>query len=215
MIKYPRTSHLPNSLGKTDDDKTLQSLDCFNGKRLLATLKMDGENTTMYRDNIHARSLAKMNHLSQDWVKKFWSNISYEIPEGWRICGENMFAKHSIAYENLESYFYGFSIWNDENICLPWIETKEWFKLLKIEAVNDFAIDFTIDQLDDVHEKFVKEYAGCHEGYVIRNMDSFHYDDFKDNVGKFVRKDHVENNTKHWTRRELIANKLNTKVDEK
>ena len=34
------------------------------------------------------------------------------IPAGWRVCGENMYARHSIAYEDLDSWFYGFSVWD-------------------------------------------------------------------------------------------------------
>lgn len=35
------------------------------------------------------------------------------------------------------------------------------------------------------------------EGYVIRVPGEIHYKDFKNKVGKFVRKDHVQT-VKHW-----------------
>ncbi len=35
------------------------------------------------------------------------------------------------------------------------------------------------------------------EGYVLRLASSFHYKDFKNSVGKFVRKSHVQT-VKHW-----------------
>ena len=41
--KYPRTSHLPWSLGSTDDDKMLQSVDHFIGQEVVVTVKLDGE----------------------------------------------------------------------------------------------------------------------------------------------------------------------------
>jgi hypothetical protein len=42
---------------------------------------------------------------------------------------------------------------------------------------------------------------------VVRKGHSFHYDDFADNVAKFVRKDHVQTN-KHWMNEKIIKNKL-------
>ena len=38
-----------------------------------------------------------------------------------------MFAKHSIYYDNLTTYLYGFHIW-DNHKCLSWKETLEWFE---------------------------------------------------------------------------------------
>jgi hypothetical protein len=37
--------------------------------------------------------------------------------------------------------------------------------------------------------------GGEQEGYVIRLADGFQYDDFKQSVGKFVRKNHVRQMT--------------------
>ena len=36
------------------------------------------------------------------------------------------------------------------------------------------------------------------EGFVVRNIDSFKYEDFSKNVGKYVRANHVQTN-QHWT----------------
>jgi hypothetical protein len=46
-MKYSRTPHLPWSEGATSDDKMLKTTDMFVGKRVIASLKMDGENTGM------------------------------------------------------------------------------------------------------------------------------------------------------------------------
>ena len=57
-IKYPRTPHLPYSMSKTDDDKTLPDDSQFEDMNVVVTIKMDGENTTIYPDGyVHARSL--------------------------------------------------------------------------------------------------------------------------------------------------------------
>jgi hypothetical protein len=56
-VKYPRTYHLPWSPGMTKDDRQIKSIDVFEGKDIVVTLKMDGENTNWYKDYCHARSL--------------------------------------------------------------------------------------------------------------------------------------------------------------
>jgi len=123
-VKYPRTYHLPWSQGITNDDRTSSAMNNWIGKRVIATEKMDGENTSMYPTGIHARSVDGRHHSSRDWVKNYWGGIAHNIPPGMRVCGENMFAEHSIKYDELESYFYGFSVW-DQTTCLSWDESIE------------------------------------------------------------------------------------------
>lgn len=42
--KYPRTYHLSSSPGKTSDDKVISDMSEFEGKEVVVTEKMDGEN---------------------------------------------------------------------------------------------------------------------------------------------------------------------------
>jgi len=199
--KYPKTFHLPWTKTVTKDDKILKSVKHFEGKRVVVTIKMDGENNTLYRDYFHARSLDSNNHPSRNWVKRFHSEFSFEIPEGWRICGEDLFATHSISYDNLCSYFYGFSIWNEKNFCLSWEETLEWFDLFKI-----IPVEVLYDGI--WNEELIRNIDyGNQEGYVVRTFDSFHYDDFKMNVAKCVRANHVQTDN-HWMSAEIVPNKL-------
>lgn len=134
-VKFPRTYHLPWSAGLTGDDRKLESLDHLIGHECVITEKMDGENTTMTRDYLHARSLSYEAHPSRSWVRALHGQIAHEIPEGMRVCGENLYAVHSIAYENLRSYFQVFAIWDKRNVCLSWDETVEWCALLGLEPV--------------------------------------------------------------------------------
>jgi hypothetical protein len=195
-VKYPRTYHLPFSPGVNDDDRTLKDCSNFEGKRVIVTEKMDGEQTSMYRDYIHARSVDGRSHPSRDWVKNLWSTFAHEIPEGWRICGENLFAKHSIRYTNLKSFFYGFSIWNNRNVCLGWDETKEWFDLLGI-PVPTIMFDGIFDE-QKIRNLYVEKTMWYNnEGYVVRLADQYSYASFKNSIAKYVRKGHVQT-TKHW-----------------
>ena len=207
-VKYPRTYHLPWSQGMNNDDRMMPNINVFEGKRVIVTEKLDGENTTMYSDHIHARSVDSKGHESRNWVKNFWSNFNFEIPKDWRVCGENMFSEHSIHYDELESYFYSFSIWNDKNECLSWDETNEWFAILHPEiktvpVLYDGLFDkgLIIDLWNDsMYDK--------HEGYVVRLADSFPMSQFRFNVGKFVRKNHVMTG-EHWRfGKRMVVNKL-------
>ena len=109
-MKYPKTPHVPWSQG-TSDDKTLLDDNQFHNKDVIVTLKMDGENTSIYNDYIHARSLYSPTHPSQSWVKKLAGEVGYKLLDSERICGENLYARHTIPYNDLESYFMVFSIW--------------------------------------------------------------------------------------------------------
>lgn len=193
-VKYPRTWHLPWSPGVGRDDRVLEDMSFFEGRRVIVTEKMDGENTTLYRDYIHARSIDGRTHPSRAWVKNFHAKIAHEIPDGWRICGENLYAEHSIHYDDLLSYFMGFSIWDDKNVCLDWGQTLEWFILLGILPVTVLY--------DGVYDRKKIEGLstldwGFHEGYVLRLHDAFTYGEFPVCVGKYVRDGHIQT-TKHW-----------------
>jgi RNA ligase len=211
-VKYPRTHHLPWSQGKTEDDRVMEDLSGFENQRVIVTRKMDGENTSIYGDGLHARSINGRNHASRDWVKNFWSRIAGDIPQDWRICGENLYAKHSIAYADLPSYFMGFSIWNERNECLDWDSTLEWFDLLGIAPVpvlydgmwDAKLIQGLYDSKRDYH---------THEGYVVRTAAGFGYGDFRRCVAKFVRADHVAT-TAHWMHGQpIIPNQLSSKLN--
>lgn len=208
-VKYPRTFHLPFSPGKTDDDKTLPDCSIFENKEVVITMKMDGENTTGYWDGyIHARSLDGRNHESRNWVKNFLAQRLFELPEGWRICGENLYAKHAIHYKDLPSYFLLFSIWNEKNECLSWADTIEWAKLLNLKWVESlYWNQFDEEAIKRMYPPIFDREGAVNEGFVIRNADSFPYAAFRKNVAKFVRAQHIQEN-KHWIKTKVIPNEL-------
>lgn len=120
---------------------------------------------------------------------------AFNIPYQWRINVENMYAMHSIFYDNLDSYVYGFAIWDDTNTCLSWDETKEWFQLLDLIHVPVLYDGiFDLDILRQIEQDMDPQQF---EGYVLRVADSFHYSQFHHSVFKYVRQGHVQT-TKHW-----------------
>ena len=210
-VKYPRTPHLPWSPGGTSDDAYLFDTRHFEGKEVVITEKMDGENTSLYRNQLHARSIDGRSHPSRDWVKGLHATICSEIPEGWRLCGENVYARHSITYNDLKSYFYLFSIWNDSNCALSWVETLEWAAMLGLEVVPELyrgvwdqsGAEALAGSLDLEHQ----------EGYVVRLAESFPFDEFDVSLAKWVRSGHVQTD-QHWMFAEVIPNGLSNSAGE-
>ena len=214
-VKYPRTYHLPWSQGMNRDDRMMTDTNIFRGQKIMACEKLDGENTSCYTDRVTARSLETSTHPSRDWVKNLWAQFGYNIPKGWRVCGENMYAKHAIHYTNensnaLDTYFYMFSIWDDKNMCLSWDETLEWAELLGLTVVPVFYYGvYDIDVITELNNK-MEASPNTIEGYVIRLAREYHYSEFRDVCGKYVRKNHVQNNHGHWSTQKITKNELKT-----
>lgn len=207
-IKYPRTHHLPWSLGATDDDKTLSSTDHFTGREVVVTEKMDGENTTIYAGGAcHARSLDSKAHPARTWVRALAATVGREIPAGWRVCGENLYARHSIGYDGLPTYFMVFGIYDGDNRCLSWDETLEWCSLLGLTPVPVRYRGVWDEKAIKACHTGTSACGGIQEGYVVRVADAFGYDDFNTSVAKFVRKNHVTTDT-HWMHAAVVPNKV-------
>lgn len=205
-VKYQRTYHLPWSF-LSKDDRKLKNDDQFHNKRVIVTIKKDGQNSTLYNDYIHARSINGNNHPSMNYLKGLWSNISYLIDDNMRICGEDLYAVHSIQYDNLISYFMVFSVWFD-NLCLSWDETVEYVNLLGLTTVE--VIYDGIYNKELIIKSF-EPFKETEEGYVIRIADSFTYSEFRNSIAKFVRpefKQMVDDSTDHWQTKKIIPNKL-------
>ncbi|MFG2598293.1 RNA ligase family protein [Streptomyces sp. NPDC048462] len=202
---YPRTPHLPWSPGATSDDVRLADLAGLTGCEVVVTEKLDGENTTLYADALHARSPDSAHHPSRNRVKALQGRIGPRIPAGWRICGENMFARHSIPYDGLSSHFYGFSVWNGE-LCLDWDRTTDFLRDLGIptppvlwRGVFDARAERALRALRPDTER--------QEGYVVRPVERFSAAAFKRRVAKWVRPDHVTTDT-HWMHAAVVENGL-------
>ncbi|WP_208906872.1 hypothetical protein [Bacillus sp. B25(2016b)] len=56
-------------------------MDVFETQDVVALEKLDGENTFLYKDAIHARSLSSDHHPSRTWVKTLQRSLGYRIPE--------------------------------------------------------------------------------------------------------------------------------------
>ncbi len=204
-VKYPRTPHLPWSPGATDDDVKLRALPFEEGCEVVITEKLDGENTTMYNDYIHARSMDGRGHPTRAWVKNLHGQIAHEIPKGMRIVGENMYAKHSICYDELTSFFYVISIWEQDR-CLSWDDTVEYAELLGLET-TPVLYRGPLPNIEMMGHSFWPRFSCELEGYVVRRADSFYLKNFQNSVAKCVRANHVTSD-RHWRHGEIKPNYL-------
>jgi len=190
-FKFPKILHLQWSEHVTTDDKFLGNISVLASNDIVVTEKLDGECTTMYPDHFHARSLDSRHHLSRDYVKGIWGRIKFLLPQGWRVCGENMYAKHSIFYTALTDYFYVFEIYNEDNVCLSWDDTMIHAAIWGLKTVpqlyrgpwDEAKIRGCFDE---------SEFGREQEGYVVRSSRAFHFDLHSLNSAKFVRKGHVQ-----------------------
>jgi len=195
-VKYPRTMHLLDSPNLENDDRRISTLRYLeDANEVVFTEKMDGECTSMMRDAFYARSLDSRHHVSRDWAKALWGSIHNDIPDGWRICGENVYARHSIAYSELPSYFLGFGIWTERNERLSWDDCTEWFNLLGVSMVPVlYRGKFDASIAGRLASE--REHSGF-EGVVVSVTDSYKMRQHKTHCAKWVRKGHVQTD-KHW-----------------
>jgi hypothetical protein len=194
---------LPWSPKADEDDLRLTDFSELLGKEVIVTEKLDGENTTLYREGLHARSLMSGAHPSRTWVGGLHGRIGALLPERWRVCGENMFAKHSLTYDDLASYYYVFSVWNEHDHCLNWDETKEWAALLELPTPPElYRGVFDEDRIRDLKVDTQRQ-----EGFVLRSVEGFPFDAFARRVCKWVRPAHVQT-SKHWMFETLVPNRL-------
>ncbi|MFD9516679.1 RNA ligase family protein [Streptomyces sp. NPDC059979] len=199
---YPRTPHLPWSPGAAADDVRAVGLAGLAGREVVVTEKLDGENTTLYADGLHARSLDSAHHPSRAWVKGLQGRIGAGIPAGWRVCGENLYARHSIPYEDLDSWFYGFSVWDGEH-CLDWDRTVRFLRGLGVPTPRVLWRG----TFDERALRKLKLDTARQEGYVVRTAAGFVREDFGRCVAKWVRGGHVQTST-HWMFAQVVPNGL-------
>lgn len=212
--KYGRTFHYPFSPGTTSDDRI--NHDYWNDVKSIAkivhTEKLDGENTCLNQYGVFARShAAPTRHPWANYLKERWSLIKKDLGN-LEIFGENIYAIHSMEYLEIEHHFYVFAVrYLDQ--WLSWEEVKFYAGMLDFPTAPELEVILPNEQntfedsvLNIVQKpsifksKDVYTQEDCTmEGIVSRNVEGYPVKDFKQNVFKYVRKNHVKTDA-HWTR---------------
>lgn len=131
-------------------------------------------------------------------------DMAHNIPKGLRVCGENLYAVHSIKYEQLVSYFQVFSVWEGER-CYSWHDTVVWCQLLGLHHVPVLYAGVWDERAIRGLYQERRATGDLMEGYVVRLSSSFTYEEFGSSVAKFVRRGHVQTD-EHWREKPVEAN---------
>lgn len=205
LYSYPRTSHVPSSPGATSDDKHLTKAGLnylTSGVELITSEKMDGGNLSLYPDYFHGRSKDSGTHHWDTLAKSIWSRVRFDIPEGWRISAESMYARRSVAYDDLESPLFIIGIWDETNSLISWDDTVEWAALFGLPTV---PLIYRGNDWEQANKAWSEQFdTEASEGYVIRDAGKIRYEDFSTHVAKWVRKDHVRTSA-DWRHRDDYA----------
>lgn len=225
--KYPRTFNLPWSQSNSSDDVWWKDTHVLDGVEVVITEKLDGECTTIYPDSFtHARSVDSKHHESRSLLKNFAAQICHMIPNGYRLCGENVYAFHSILYTELPDYFLPFGLYDDKDMCSSWDDLTFLCEALGLKTVpviyrglwDEKSVRnlwqgkgaYPTFEAKKSDPKFPDDFQPCSaEGYVVRPAAAFHYDEFSKWCAKFVRENHVKT-SEHWLTQAIIPNRLAT-----
>lgn len=205
QAKYARSLHAQISLGTTSDDRFMPNgyVDAFAAlPKLILTEKLDGQNNCFNKHGVFARShVAPSVHPWDKPLRERWQLIKSELGD-LEIFGENMFGVHSIAYRDLESYFYVFAI-RKQGVWLSWEEVLFYAEVFDFPVVPEIALQSQLSDLtankkseNKILEKWLTDNIGmswqksvetagclggydpatmraCSEGFVIRNAGEF------------------------------------------
>jgi hypothetical protein len=224
-MKFPRIPHLPFSPGVSDDDERLKDLSIFHGKDVIVTEKIDGENISMHRDKIHARSEDSQNHTSRNWIKNFHAQIKDRIPKNIQMVGEYMYAQHSIHYDKLGAYYYVFAaIDKSTEMFLPVDMTQELCESIGLCFVPEYWLGGNWGYIEACLPQIIGkvgirsvfqslEYQksnpdNLREGFVIRTKEGFSGKHIGRYCAKYVRAHHVQTDAqwkRNWKRNKLAT----------
>lgn len=211
-VKYPRTYHLPWSPGVSKSDRVWKNTQALENRHVTVTEKLDGENITLYRDCVHARAVEGQHYPWQDWVRNLQARIGWELPDGWRLCGEYLYSPHAIQYTELPSYFLVFAIYDADNVCLSWEETVGYASILGLPTVPVLYRGPWDERAVRACYTGRSRYGSESEGYVVRPTDAFPFSQYRHLVGKYVREGHVPEHGGHLRAGRYLANSLAPKA---
>lgn len=207
----PSMKHLPWSQEEARQQKwltTKEAEEMLDGERgkLVITEKMDGANACITSDKVYARSHSGEPHRDEwDYLKKrHREELMHQIGDNVAVFGEYLYARHSIKYEDLPSYFLVFGVYYNGVWC-DWSTVKTVADKLGLETVP--VIDTVVrddKNTQEIIESVAREpegeshYGRVREGYTVRDQEGFHIDKLTDNMAKCVRENHVQTDELHW-----------------
>ena len=128
ILKYPRTPHIAGSrIQPGDEDLSVIAREVLAGLPIVIEEKMDGSNSGISFDDHGALVLQSRGHVltggpreKQFNLLKRWANhhvaaLREVLGRRFVMYGEWLYARHTIAYDQLPHYFLEFDIFDREN----------------------------------------------------------------------------------------------------
>lgn len=204
--KYPRTFHWPTSPGVQSDDKVHKNIAELLGCEITITEKLDGSNVTLARGKVFGRSTSSPSqHAWHGMVRKHHAWKTYDLSPTLKICGEDLYAIHSIEYGPIPEAetFYIFNV-NDNGYWLGYDARVALSEKLSIPMAplwfrGVFHTEKELSKWLAENIKVGSTLGGPMEGFVIQTVDGFYDSKFSTNVAKYVRAGHVQTD-QHWSR---------------
>lgn len=221
FFKFPRTPHLFVVSGlDIRDDKVLSDQECqsFLNNHIILEEKVDGANIGIsLSENGDLRIQNRGNYilpgshpqfnLIWDWAYSRLTLLQKYISKDFIVFGEWCYAKHSIKYTSLPDWFLGFDIYDKKNqIFLNSELRNQILQKANIETIptlgNGNYLKTDLEKLLISYKS--KFYPGPTEGIYLRHEDSAKL--LK--RAKLVNKDFIQEIDVHWSKKELIINKI-------
>lgn len=221
FFKFPRTPHLFVVSGlDIRDDKVLSDQECqsFLNNNIILEEKVDGANIGISlsengdlqiqnRGNYILPGSHPQFNLIWDWAYSRLTLLQKYISNDFIVFGEWCYAKHSIKYTSLPDWFLGFDVYDKKKkVFLNNEFRNQLLKNINIEIIPTLDKGkysrADLEKLLSISKS--KFYSGPIEGIYLR------YEDSEKLIkrAKIVKKDFIQEIDIHWSKKELISNKL-------
>jgi ATP-dependent RNA circularization protein (DNA/RNA ligase family) len=222
FVKFPRTLWLPVGHAPDKGERCISQadvatiLDLAYCASLHISEKLDGANVGVGVDYKEGLLLQKRGGLIQDgdhpqygrfkaWVYKNHDKFM-RLPDGCTVFGEWLWAKHSIHYTELLSYFKVFDVYYNDKFIEP-LQMEVIANLAGLRHVPTLSFGGVFPRL----EKLVKDTIRpsrfsdeMMEGFVVRSLDG-------KLRAKYVRPDFISGD-EHWRSKPVVENLLTLSV---
>ena len=165
------------------------------------------QSATQWKGRSSLRSKINRSTGLDNWISQHPGIFQFLTPD-LVLFGEWLYAKHSIHYTELPSYFMAFDIYNKkEDKFLSVAERDLLLKDTGIPTVRQIDHgNFTIEKLKELLNQKSSFYDGPIEGIYLRIDD----DKYLKQRAKVVRHDFLEkgedNEVEHWSKKQLVKN---------
>ena len=211
MKKYPRIPHVPGSNLSPDDEVfgeypkgVFFVFEKMDGTNLGLSLSADGrlrfQNRGGYLENKrpHPQWDAAKNWFNQH----YWGVMNYFAQNsGHTVFGEWLYARHSINYDRLPSYFFVYDIFDGENF-LQYKDIRKAFQYAKglfVPKPIDTCLDIE-DFIDWSKKNYGGQYGDEYEGFIFRDATDY------TRVFKYVKPEFTAGIEEHWFNRKVERN---------